>query len=144
MRLIPAFLTLALLGGCVSSPKYVVQDEPPPSRPTTAAQVPPAEPAPPQVAGFRQPQIMSGPGLSGVIRENAPALTARFGQPRLDVREGDMRKLQFTGTACVLDIFLYPLAQGAEPVATWIEARRASDGQAVDRTACIQALSGRR
>jgi len=56
------------------------------------------------------------------------------------VREGDMRKLQFAGRACVLDVFLYPLREGAEPVATWAEARRASDGQEVDRAACVQAL----
>ncbi|WP_231638808.1 hypothetical protein [Aurantiacibacter marinus] len=87
------------------------------------------------------PQIMEGPGLGGIIREEAGTLQRRFGQPRLDVVEGDMRKLQFAGEACVLDVFLYPLAQGAVPVATWVEARRASDGAAVDRLACIQALS---
>ena len=47
---------------------------------------------------------------------------------------------QFAGTACVLDVFLYPLRQGGEPVATHVEARRASDGQEVDRAACAQAL----
>ncbi len=86
---------------------------------------------------------MEGPGLGGIIREPAAVLTRRFGEPRLNVREGDMRKLQFSGQACVLDVFLYPLAPGAEPVATWVEARRASDGAAVDRLACIQALSSR-
>lgn len=90
------------------------------------------------------PQIMEGPGLSGIIREDSGTLTRRFGQPRLDVHEGDMRKLQFASEACVLDVFLYPLAPNAEPVATWIEARRASDGANVDRLACIQALSARR
>ena len=66
-----------------------------------------------------------------------------FGPPRLDVREGDMRKLQFTGEACVLDVFLYPLRPGAEPVATHVEARRTSDGLDVDRAACIAALARR-
>ncbi len=84
---------------------------------------------------------MEGPGLAGIIREDAGALQRRFGAPRLDVAEGDMRKMQFAGEACVLDIFLYPLAAGGQPVATWIEARRSSDGAAVDRLACIQALS---
>lgn len=87
------------------------------------------------------PEIMQGPGLGGIIREPAATLLARFGQPRLETPEGDMRKLQFSAEACVLDIYLYPLAPGTEPVATWVEARRASDGAAVDRLACIQALS---
>ena len=41
----------------------------------------------------------------------------------------------------MLDVFLYPLRPGGEPVATYVEARRASDGQAVDRAACAQALA---
>lgn len=100
-----------------------------------------APPPPPASAGFRMPEIMQGPGLGGIIQESANTLIARFGQPRLNTPEGDMRKLQFQGEACVLDVYLYPLAPGAEPVATWLEARRASDGAAVDRLACIQALS---
>lgn len=75
-----------------------------------------------------------------MIETNAATLVRQFGTPRLDVTEGDMRKLQFASSACVLDIFLYPLRPGAEPLSTWIEARRASDGAEVDRQACIQAL----
>ena len=51
-----------------------------------------------------------------------------------------MRKLQFSGQACVLDVFLYPLRPGAEPVATYVDARRPSDGVEVDRAACVAAL----
>ncbi len=87
---------------------------------------------------------MRDPGLDAIIRQDADALQRIFGFPRLDVREGDMRKLQFTGEPCVLDIYLYPLRPEGEPVATWVEARRASDGAAVDRQACAQALSRRR
>lgn len=84
---------------------------------------------------------MNAAGLETIIRREAGTLERQFGSPRLNVREGDMRKLQFAGTACVLDIYLYPLRPGAEPVATWVEARRASDGAAVDRAACVRALS---
>ena len=80
------------------------------------------------------------PGLEGVIGATVNELTGQFGTARLDVYEGDARKLQFTGNACVLDIYLYPSAQGREPQATYIDARRASDGKDVDRPACIQAL----
>jgi len=83
---------------------------------------------------------MRSPGLENVIRQDANALIRRFGDPRLDVREGDMRKLQFAGRSCVLDVFLYPLSEGAQPVATWVEARRASDGQDVDRASCVSSL----
>ena len=68
------------------------------------------------------------------------ALTREFGKPRLEVREGDMRKLQFAGEPCVLDVYLYPLRPGSEPIATHVDARRASDGLDVDRAACIAAL----
>ena len=86
---------------------------------------------------------MEGPGLVGIIRANETTLANIFGPPRLSVVEGDARKLQFTGAACVLDVYLYPLREGGEPVATWIQARRSSDGRAVDRLACIQALRNR-
>ena len=92
---------------------------------------------------FRPPAVDRVAGLEGVLEQDGAALARRFGQPRLDVREGDARKLQFSGTACVLDVFLYPLRQGAEPVATHVEARRASDGQDVDKAAGAQALAQR-
>ena len=40
----------------------------------------------------------------------------------------------------MIDIYLYPEAQGKEPQATYVDARRQSDGQDVDRAACIAAL----
>ena len=138
LTIIP-FAALAL-SACATTPQQAAP--PPPERPREATQVPPTRPQPGYTtSGFIAPEVMEGPGLGGIIRENAATLQRRFGAPRLDVLEGDMRKLQFTGQACVLDIFLYPLSAGAEPVATWIEARRASDGASVDRLACIQALS---
>ena len=48
-----------------------------------------------------------------------------------------MRKLQFLGQGCVLDIYLYPPEPRAEPVATHVEARSRSDGGDTDRAACI-------
>lgn len=141
MRSSVLILSSLLLAGCVSRTGSAPAPAPPPRAPQQTTQVPPSRPAaPPPSNAFRAPQIMSGPGLDGVIRSDAQALVRQFGQPRLDVREGDMRKLQFASNACVLDIFLYPLQPGAEPVATWLETRRSSDGAAVDRSACMQAL----
>ena len=103
--------------------------------------VPPTRPVTPPATQFRPPQVQAIAGLEGVLQQNAAGLTRLFGQPRLDVHEGDARKLQFAGQACVLDVFLYPLRTGAEPVATYVEARRASDGAEVDRVACAKALT---
>jgi hypothetical protein len=91
----------------------------------------------------RNPQFQSAPGLEGVIGGDRKQLIGQFGQPRLDVWEGDARKLQFTGSACVLDIYLYPTTSSREPVATYVDARRGSDGQDVDRAACVAALRKR-
>ena len=74
---------------------------------------------------------MNVPGLEGVIGRNETALANLF---------GDAKKLQFTGEACVLDVYLYPLRPGGEPSATYVDARRASDGLDVDRAACVRAL----
>ncbi|HSG34633.1 MAG TPA: hypothetical protein VLA37_08855 [Sphingomonadaceae bacterium] len=87
--------------------------------------------------------MLRAPGLEGVIGASASALLQQFGQPRIDLAEGDVRKLQFAGPACVLDIYLYPPAGGGEQRATHVDARRASDGRDVDRAACIEALRQR-
>lgn len=141
MKFAPALFLLPLLAGCVSAPP--VYFPAPAPAPAPSQPIPPSEPPPPPQAGFRAPEVMQGQGLAGVIRARGPALLTMFGPARLDVAEGDMRKLQFAGQACVLDIYLYPLSEGTEPVATWVQARRASDGREVDRAACIAALRRR-
>mgnify|MGYP001602967648 CR=1 FL=1 len=88
-------------------------------------------------------RILTAPGLEGVIGATPADLTRQFGPPRLDVWEGDARKLQFGNSACVLDVFLYPATAGREPQATYVDARRGSDGQDVDRAACVAALRKR-
>lgn len=141
-RLLAAPL-LVLLAGCTTIPQAGPVQRPQPRPQGQVQQPPPTRPTPPPQTGFQAPQVQRVAGLERVMERPAGQLQQLFGQPRLDVQEGDMRKLQFTGTACVLDVYLYPLRAGAEPVATWVEARRASDGQAVDRAACVAAL-GRR
>ena len=101
-----------------------------------AVRQPVPQPAPP-------PHALAAPGLEGVIGSGQAELARQFGAPRLEVWEGDARKLQFVGTACVLDVYLYPAAPGREPQASYIDARRASDGKDVDRAACIAALRQR-
>jgi len=139
MRSSVALIPFVLLAGCVAVPSgQPGRSVPPPPR--EAREVPPTKPRQPVPQGFIAPQILHMPGLEDVIEKNATALVNLFGQPQLDVHEGDMRKLQFAGPACVLDVFLYPLRPGAEPVATYVDARRASDGLDVNRAACVAAL----
>lgn len=94
----------------------------------------------PSSQGFIAPTVMRQPGLESVIGADSRRLTELLGPARLTVPEGDAVKLQFAGNACVLDVFLYPLRPGGSPAATHVEARRASDGQDVDRAACVAAL----
>jgi hypothetical protein len=133
---------LSLLAACVATPDAQAPTaSAPPHR--SAGPVPPTRAAPLPQPVFRQPAILQLPGLETVIDKDANELLRRFGAPQLDVHEGDMRKLQFAGEPCVLDVFLYPLKPGAAPVATYVDARRASDGRDVDRAACIAALMRR-
>ncbi len=142
-RFAPALLAVGL-AGCVSSgpvwaPVPQANRQAPQARP---AQVPPTAPPPP-VVGFRAAQTMNAPGLEGVIGAGAEQLERKFGKAQLDIWEGDARKLQFSGQPCVIDVYLYPPQRGSAPIATHVEARRASDGAAVDRAACVRALSNK-
>jgi hypothetical protein len=144
MRRSAALFLLPLVAACVAVPSTEPpRREPEPAPTQQSRQPPPARPQQPPPQGFVAPQILRLAGLERVIERDATALLNTFGPPRLDVREGDMRKLQFAGEACVLDVFLYPLRPGAEPVATHVEARRPSDGLDVDRAACAAALARR-
>lgn len=79
------------------------------------------------------------PGLEGVIGADRDSLTRQFGSPRLDVREAGALKLQWSGTACILDVYLYPPERGGEPVGNYVDARR-GDGRDVDKAACVAAM----
>ncbi len=124
----PALLASIALTGCAAS--SAAPGAPPP--PVTRAATPP----PPKA-----PTRMTGQGIEGVIDATAAQLVAKFGRPRIDLSEGDARKLQFAGAACVLDVYLYTLQTGGDQRATWLDARRL-DGQTVDPAACIGALEG--
>jgi hypothetical protein len=144
MRSLPAIpLVLALavaISACSSTGGKPRAGTTAPRKPVVLRQGKPRQPVRPPIT--RPPpvaQVQQLPGLEGVIGRTANELTRQFGTARLDVWEGDARKLQFTGTSCILDVYLYPSAQGREPQATYVDARR-SDGRDVDRAACIQAL----
>lgn len=112
------FLVL-MLGGCETVPQQV----PSPSLPVT-------------------PPVISTSGLERVLGRNAHALVTLFGEPDLDIREDQARKLQFTGPICVLDAYLYGRG-GKEPVVTYVDARQ-PDGRDIDRASCVSALIANR
>jgi hypothetical protein len=79
------------------------------------------------------------PRESGVlIGLTGNELVSRFGNPALQVREGNSFKIQFRGSLCVLDAFLYPAA-GAQYRVTHVETRSRA-GTATNQADCIRAL----
>lgn len=122
-----AVLAPTLLAGCAATPAPAPRPAVPPERTAAAYPVRPA---------------IDKRGLEAVMGKDIGALKRLFGEPRLDVVEVYGRKLQFTGKACVLDAFLYPDGKGGAEIVTHVDARR-SDGAAVDRAACVDALQRR-
>jgi hypothetical protein len=134
---LPALLALAACGSDDASLRPLPSPPPKPAQFQPAP--PPAQQPSSQSPGRRTAQVLHAPGLEGVIGADGDALTRLFGPPRLDVREGDARKLQWSGAACVLDAYLYPADNGGRPTTTYVDARR-GDGRDVDRGACVAAL----
>ena len=98
-----ASLTL-LLGGCAGN---AIPRATPPKAPSSAGPITASRPT----------------QNNSLIGRSANSALSLFGKPRLDVAEGAGRKLQFGGTACILDIYYYAPKQGADPLATHVDAR---------------------
>lgn len=90
--------------------------------------------------GIARAPVVAPVGLERVLGQSARALTTLFGTPAQDFAEGGARKLQFEGSACVLDAYLYARKAGGEPVVTHVDARR-PEGEDADRVACVAALA---
>ena len=135
LRFAPLLLAVLAVPACVSAPE----------RPTSAgakapvriATKPPIRPILP--ASRPAALVQAAPGLEGVIGGDADQLTRLFGAPRLDIRDEDARKLQWSGPGCVLDAYLYEGTRGGRATATYVDARR-GDGRDVDRAACVASL----
>jgi len=95
--------------------------------------------APPVQAAARP---SAATGLEAVIGSSARTLRSQLGEPALELTEGSTRKLQFLGAACVLDAYLIPPREGAEPVVVHVDARL-PDGREMDRASCVAALNAR-
>jgi len=138
--ILSATLLAAALAGCAGGAS-------PARKPSAAAPRPgfrPAAAATPRSTIVGVPEVMAPAGLAGVIGAPVAALTNRFGQPRIDLAEGDARKLQFAGQSCVLDIYLYPVAAAAEPTATHVAARLRQGGAPADPGECLREIERQR
>jgi len=86
-----------------------------------------ALPPPPMAVKYGKAQPLVG--------WDARRLIAQFGEPRLDIRDRTVRKLQFMTGKCVLDTYLYTTARGRDPVVTHIDTRY-PDGRDADPAHC--------
>ena len=127
MKRLLVLLPLIALAGCAEGRGEV-------ARPARAAPAPPI-PVPEQVSRSATPAPIGPEAIRG---QNARTLIAQFGPPRIDMQEGPGRKLQFAGSTCVLDIYLYPQGR-SEAVATHVETRL-RDGRPVDTASCVATL----
>lgn len=103
--------------------------------PSTASYGPAATPPPPP----KRSAAFYGRAPEGVAGADAKGLMAMFGEPRQDLHEPGVRKLQFSNGRCVLDAYLYPQARKKEPVVTHVDTRL-SDGKDADQALCIASL----
>ena len=115
MRLLVPAVATVLLAACGTTPTPV------------AVQLPPPE------------QLKRG----GLIGMSASELVARFGTPRLQVREGEGSKLQFAAPGCLLDAYLYPPADGSGLARVSHVDTRNREGRSFDQAACIALVEAR-
>jgi len=107
----------------------------------SSAQRPSFTPASPRPAQSDLPPEAQ-PAMAGVIGADARSLIRLLGEPRLDIRDPAVRKLQFGNGRCILDAYLYPGRNRREPVVSYAEARL-PDGTAMDWAACAAQLKAR-
>jgi len=117
MRYLVPLLVL-LVAGCAPAPQ--------PTKPSTSA---------PLLSNEHEHDSLTG--------MTAIDLAEHLGTPRIQIREGDGLKLQYTGVNCVLDAYLYPPPEGSGvPRVTHIDARN-EQGVATSAKACIASIEGR-
>ena len=142
MRLIAALLLAATFSACAASPAQQAPPPPPhhggPAR--GAADRCPA--ARRQRQGSARRRSWKGRALAASSASPPPRWSARFGQPRLDTPEGDMRKLQFSGRSLRAG-YLSSIRSPPAP-SPWRHGSRRGGrvtGRRWTALACIQALS---
>ncbi|HVF37954.1 MAG TPA: hypothetical protein VNA29_08455 [Sphingomicrobium sp.] len=100
-------------------------------------------PTSPPSQPVRPPASVGLPKDGDLIGLTVNELGQRFGQPRLNVREGTGTKLQFVSPACILDAYLYPPPSGAGAARVTHVDTRDRHGREVDLRGCIGAVEAR-
>ena len=116
MRHLASAAALLLTAACATTP--------------TPAPIAPARPA------------AAEPQRGGLIGLTPSEVGARFGRPRIQVREGDGTKVQFATVRCILDLYLYPAGSGGVAKVTHVDART-PDGRDTDQSRCVADLEAR-
>ena len=119
MRKILPVAALLFVAACAPRPAPT----PAPVRPTTAETTQPA-------TSQHDHRTLNGMTANELIQH--------FGRPRLQIQEGEGTKLQFAGTGCVLDFYLYPTPGGA-PRVSHIDARNLQGGD-VSAQSCVHEI----
>ena len=98
----------------------------------------------PQQPPAVQPAVVtpSPESRSNLLGLTAGQLVQLFGNPALQVREGQSLKLQFRGRGCILDAYLYAPAGGGAQRVEHVDTRWQS-GIDADQARCVAALYGR-
>jgi len=101
------------------------------------SQTPPPKPIPTAASSALPPQQHQHNNLIGM---SANELVEHFGSPRLQIRDGDGTKLQFSTQSCLLDAYLYPgQSGGGLPRVTYVDAYR-HDGRTLTPQECAAAI----
>ena len=110
-----------VLAGCATVPQPQPQPQTQQSQPSVA------RPSPP---------------LRGeLIGMTVADLVQRLGSPALRIREGPGLKLQFRGSRCILDAYLYPPRDASGPERVAHVDARLSSGVETDPRICVATLS---
>ncbi len=99
------------------------------------ATTPPQQPQPQAAPVTSQPQVRGE--LLGLT---ASELVQRFGNPALQIREGQGLKLQFRGSMCVVDAYLYPPRDRSGPERVAHVDARLRSGADTDPRTCAATL----
>ncbi len=100
----------------------------------------PTLPAPKVPGTISFERRISGGVAGDMLGRTEKSLRAQYGDPRLDIREGEGRKMQYLTKKCVVDIYLFPPSAGKEAQVVHIDARDDA-GRDLDRDGCVQQLS---
>ena len=164
MRLLPAFVILALLAGCAEAPPEFTalanMIGPPPKRfadgvpahagippePTQTTAAPPAAepaappaPAPATTMAAVSPALVRPPlkDVRELIGLGPTELQARLGDPTLRRRDAPAEIWQYRSALCVLDLFLYREGQGTRVTNVELRPR---DGREIPAATCLSSL----